>query len=653
MSSVDLEDKAGDTYSPDVFTRDELGKTVVIQAVTNVDPTTGTPNASTEATLLALKAVADSLLSAAQAIEVASESLNIKTTAVNTGAISGTVALDGATLSALETISVNGVATETTLSALNAKTTTLAVDAISGSNYQKVKVGFGVDGAFVSASASNPLPTTTDNGLTNTQLRASSVQITGTVLIGGSGTKIQSDGAEVDSFNPLPVFMNGGIGLTANGNVVSTGNPLPVTADSSKAEDALHASGATGVFVLGVRNDSDVATAGDGDYTALKMDENGRLKVSTKPASFADITGDITAIQATIDTAVAGGTVAGDVSSSSNVMAFCIGTFAGINCTFEGSLEATGDTNWFAIQAIRSNANTVELTTGVLGAKPAYAWELSVNALRRIRVRATARTSGTQSWRFVQGTYATEPIPASQVSATQPVSGTVTATVAGATLALPTIVADVASAAITTTTTTATLTPTAGMSYSVDIPVTVVSGTNPTMDVVVQESDDSGTNWFDVFHFPRITATGIYRSPPLRLRGNRVRYVQTITGTTPSFTRAINRLQRQDDCDNYSQLFDRAISLTTLNAVTPALNIQGANHVELIINLGTATTPPTLQLEGSDDNANWYALGAPLLGVASSTVRMSVIDVSPSFIRARVSVVGATVVAGYVLIKGH
>jgi hypothetical protein len=54
---------------------------------------------------------------------------------------------------------------------------------------------------------------------------------------------------------------------------------------------------------------------------------------------------------------------------------------------------------------------------------------LSVNAVKRVRVRCTARTSGTQSWRFVQGTYATEPIPAAQVSATQPISGTVTATV--------------------------------------------------------------------------------------------------------------------------------------------------------------------------------------------------------------------------------
>lgn len=209
-----------------------------------------------------------------------------------------------------------------------------------------------------------------------------------------------------------------------------------IDADSSvlasvvKAEDSASADGDAGIVILAQRRDTDsTAVSNDGDYAPLKTDEEGRLKVATKPASFADITGDITAIQATISTPVAGGTVSGDVSRASNVMAFCTGTFSTVNCTFEGSLEPSGDSNWFAVQAVRSNANTIETTTGNLSAQPAYAWELSVNALSRIRVRCTARTSGTQSWRFRLGTYATEPIPAAQVSATQPVSGTVTANI--------------------------------------------------------------------------------------------------------------------------------------------------------------------------------------------------------------------------------
>lgn len=214
--------------------------------------------------------------------------------------------------------------------------------------------------------------------------------------------------------------------LALDATVAETNTKL---AAITKAEDSAHVSGDAGIPIFAIRSSTDaVTTDADGDYTLLKVDEEGRLKVSAKPASYPDITGDITAVQATIGTPVAGGTVSGDISRASNVMAFCTGTFSAVNCTFEGSLEASGDTNWFGIQAVRSNANTVETTTGSLSAQPVYGWEMSVNALKRVRVRATARTSGTQSWRFVQGTYATEPIPAAQISGTQPVSGTVTVT---------------------------------------------------------------------------------------------------------------------------------------------------------------------------------------------------------------------------------
>ena len=245
--------------------------------------------------------------------------------------------------------------------------------------------------------------------------------------------------------------------LALDATVAETNTKL---AAITKAEDSAHVSGDAGVPIFGIRSDSDAPTADNGDYTVLKLDEQGRLKVSSKPASYPDITGDITAIQATIGTPVVGGTVAGDVSRASNIMAFCTGTFSAVNCTFEGSLESSGDTNWFGIQAVRSNANTIETTTGSLSAQPVYGWEMSVNALKRVRVRATARTSGTQSWRFVQGTYATEPIPAAQISGTQPVSGTVTITnPSGTTYNVVT----------TASTNSAVVKPTAGMLYEITI----------------------------------------------------------------------------------------------------------------------------------------------------------------------------------------
>lgn len=278
----------------------------------------------------------------------------------------------------------------------------------------------------ITNDAGNPIPVsgTVSTGLsqplTDTQLRAAAVPVSGPLT--DAQLRATDVPVSVGNFPATQAVSAAALPLPTGAATEAT---LATVAAAIKAEDAAHVSGDMGVPMFAMRQAADTtSTSDDGDYTILKIDEEGRLKVSSKPASYPDITGDITAIQATIGTPVAGGTVEGDVSRASNVMVFCTGTFAGVNCTFEGSLEASGATNWFAVQAVRSNANTIELTTGALSAQPAYAWELSVNALKRFRVRATARTSGTQSWRFVQGTYATEPIPAAQVSATQAVSVT-------------------------------------------------------------------------------------------------------------------------------------------------------------------------------------------------------------------------------------
>jgi hypothetical protein len=191
------------------------------------------------------------------------------------------------------------------------------------------------------------------------------------------------------------------------------------------------ASGVTdlGLVLLAQRRDSDTAeTTADGQYTTLKQDEAGRLKVASQPAGYPLISGNITAVA---------GQVACDVTRASNVMLMLTGAaLSGHNATFEGALDSTNGTdgNWFGIQAVRSNANLIETATGALSATPAYAWEASVNGVAWIRVRATAHTSGTATWKIQRGTYATEPIPAAQVSATQPVSGTVTATVSNGTV---------------------------------------------------------------------------------------------------------------------------------------------------------------------------------------------------------------------------
>lgn len=248
----------------------------------------------------------------------------------------------------------------------------------------------------------------------------------------GAVALVDEAGALVSGANPLNV--SGAVSVNnfpASQEVTASILPLPTGAATQatlsaiesyfKAEDTAAVSGEKGLPLLAMRQLADTtSTDTDGDYTLLKIDEEGRLKVAVKPASFSLVSGNITASAQTVFC---------DVSRASNVMIFMVATtLVGHNSTFEGSLDSTTGTdgNWFAIQVIRSNANTIELTTGVLAATPAYAWEASVNGLSFIRVRATAHSSGTATWKFQRGSYATEPIPASQVSGTQPVSGTLT-----------------------------------------------------------------------------------------------------------------------------------------------------------------------------------------------------------------------------------
>lgn len=155
--------------------------------------------------------------------------------------------------------------------------------------------------------------------------------------------------------------------------------------------------------------------------TKIQVNEDDRIKVASSPTIYEVLKQNITA---------SGQTFPIDVTTVSNIMVHCRvnPSVAGHNSTFEGSLNSTNgvDGNWFTVQAVRSNANTIETATGVLAATPAYCWELSVNALKWFRIRTTAHTSGTMEWLIQRGSYATEPIPAIQ---SHSVGGTVTANI--------------------------------------------------------------------------------------------------------------------------------------------------------------------------------------------------------------------------------
>jgi hypothetical protein len=213
---------------------------------------------------------------------------------------------------------------------------------------------------------------------------------------------------------------------------------------------------------------------------------------------------------------------------------------------------------------------------------------------------------------------------------------------------------DIASAALTSTSTSSSITPSNNnLSAEFNVIVTAVSGTNPTLDVVVQESDDTGTNWYDTYHFPRITATGQYRSPLIPLTGNRYRYVRTVTGTSPSFTNAVNRQQSNSSNPIHRQFFDRTLVVNTINSVTPSFFLEGCKDLNVVVSMGAVTTTaPVLVLEVSADNAVWVQVGADITTVANTANLLQVQDVLARFARIRVKTAGSGATLGYIMVKG-
>lgn len=160
---------------------------------------------------------------------------------------------------------------------------------------------------------------------------------------------------------------------------------------------------------------------------------------------------------------------------------------------------------------------------------------------------------------------------------------------------------DIASSAITSTTIGASIIPTIGLSYTTSIVVTAVTGTSPTMQVNIEESLDAGVTWFVTYAFPLITATGTFNSPSIQMTGNRLRYNQTLGGTTPSFTRTISRVQSNAAIGNAILKSSNASlesTITTANTPQNALiaNIN-RNYFEIVNN--DATTNLLVKVGGT------------------------------------------------------
>jgi hypothetical protein len=233
------------------------------------------------------------------------------------------------------------------------------------------------------------------------------------------------------------------------------------------------------------------------------------------------------------------------------------------------------------------------------------------------------------------------------------VSGTVTATVAAATLGTANTT-DIASAAIVTTATSANIALTNAQTIALQVAVTAVSGTTPTMDIVIQETFDT-VNYFDMYHFPRITSAGQYQTPLLRMSGIGYRVVRTIAGTTPSFTMSLTRVSRQCSSGIKKLFINRTIDPNALASSTPAFNTDGCTILNLCVSMnGGGSGTPTFKLQGSEDQVLWFDLGTATVAVAPSSAGVAIYSgYLPKFARAQVTATGSGTTLSQCCIKGN
>lgn len=307
-------------------------------------------------------------------------------------------------------------------------------------------------------------------------------------------------------------------------------------------------------------------------------------------------------------------------------------------------------------------ASATGLQTTQRGSRVTNLPEENTSLFLQIRlVNGSTAPASTTTWTLGMASvenYAASPVVVNEVKAQGngsllPVSvgNTPVVTLIAGGIQIPITAPDVVSAALTTSTTTAAITPAQGISYQVNIPVTAVTGTNPTLDVSIEESDDSGTNWFKVYDFPRITAAGIYRSPTITLMGNRVRYVQTVGGTTPSFTRSLNRLQAHNPGQFLRQLVDRTIVPNTLNSTSAAIGVVGCLNFNAAIRCTAQTTPATITLQFSHDNVNWHTT-ANTLTTSVGIAHLKVQNEKWAFVRGIVSAAGTGITLAEFIVTG-
>jgi hypothetical protein len=353
------------------------------------------------------------------------------------------------------------------------------------------------------------------------------------------------------------------------------------------------------------------------------------------------------------------GTGSTDASGFRSCFVQVVSTATAGNYTFECSANGT---NFVFMPVVALNStNGAVITAAITATASSLVYAFPISA-RFIRLRISSSLTGGSIQCFTRLSAAPYQPLSLAVAQSAAANLLVTASIAASqTLATvsavnsaalsATQVADIASSAITTTQTSANIATTATQAASFGVFVSAISGAGAAMDVQVQETMN-GTEFYTIYTFERITAIGQYYSPAIKLSGSGLRYLRTISGTTPSVTNSVNRIQRSGQAETVRRFINRAIDPNTLNSNTGSFFCDGVEDFNLIVRCTAQTTAATIALQFSMDNTNWYTSTTTVTTV-NGIEHAKTDNQQWKFVRATVTAAGTGITLGEVTIGGH
>ena len=170
----------------------------------------------------------------------------------------------------------------------------------------------------------------------------------------------------------------------------------------------------------------------------------------------------------------------------------------------------------------------------------------------------------------------------------------------------------------------------ATLTFDVNL-IAFTAGSSTGLDLYLQESPDNGTTFYDIWQCEAFTAVGRARIPAIPVNGRRrFRWVNR-TGAASAATLTVNSIGTSAAVPIQRQFFDRTSGVGSGTAVvstsSAAYDIAGCKQFTVVMQAGTATSVGSFQAQMSMDGTNWYNASAAT-AIGATTANNTIIPIT-------------------------